>query len=347
MAVSSLATHYPVTVTLERTNEVENNENDDDRYHSYSSHSSAVMTFDAKIRFGAAMVGKAHLVLVDRSVARGSRFHMICDEHSGDLEAVAAFLCDKSGKADHRSSIHRYDCPTGGFLYIENFSLHEQHRRLEGGDYTCVGAEALREILNHPKLRGSCSLAVYVPDSAEHMTKAEKKSRGKHVLPEKETHEMQRKNIAMVKRCCKLDARQFLRAGFRQVTPPSLHHNDYYHLFAVPSFVSKGKSIASHDEAVALAIVDAPEMPLPPTGTDFEILQCTQMQMMSGISSMMVGQASQSDLHCFDHEIRQLVAKGGAIERSNAIHECAKHGKVAEMKILLRIAGNKGGRRKC
>jgi hypothetical protein len=48
------------------------------------------------------------------------------------------------------------------------------------------------------------------------------------------------------------------------------------------------------------------------------------------------------DLPAFEKRLRELVAKGGAIERSNAIHSCAQFEEnLAHLDILLKVSGAK------
>jgi hypothetical protein len=297
---------------------------------------SGVTTFQATIRSGADKIGESSLVLVDRAQS----FHMTCDERSGELAGVAAFLCDRSGKADHKLSIHGHDRP-GKFLYIQHFRVDANHR--PANDFTRVGAEALRAILSHPELKGSWTLAAYVPDSAAQMTDEERKKYRKYTPQEEETRAMQEESQRCIRRCCQKDARQFFRAGFRQATPPSPRRGDYYHLFAVPEFAGEGNVMMANQEAISMSMVDPPKRPPPPVGLDSEIHSLMEFEMSMGISTLMVGGVPPPpDLSTFEKRLRELVAKGGAIERANAIHSCARFGdNLAHLDILLKVSGAK------
>jgi hypothetical protein len=79
---------------------------------------------------------------------------------------------------------------------------------------------------------------------------------------------------------------------------------------------------------------------LRPVGPDLLIKQLVEMEMMSGVSSQMIGLAPPPrDFGGLEAELLRLVSEGGAIERSNAAHVCAACGKMEEMNVLLRVAG--------
>jgi hypothetical protein len=81
-------------------------------------------------------------------------------------------------------------------------------------------------------------------------------------------------------------------------------------------------------EAVDInVLVDAPERPFPPTGVDYLI----QQELMSGVSSMRIEKKI---------ELTRLIALGGSVERSFALHFCARFEKLAEIKVILRLAGS-------
>ena len=100
---------------------------------------------------------------------------------------------------------------------------------------------------------------------------------------EQETYQEQKAWRDKIARLCRQDARQFIRAGFRQVMPPSLARGDYYHFFAVPSFLQG--DIMTNADAHAVTIVDAPERTLPPVGLDLQIRDLLNREMMAGVSS--------------------------------------------------------------
>lgn len=336
----SASTSPSITVTLQRdaddSDEDESGGNDRD---------GPIEWFSAKIRRGGEVVGGAILIIVHREEQSCYNFHSVCDEHSGELEAVATFLCDREGKAHRHLSIGDHDGGEG-FLYIQSLYFHSKHRAGSDFDFTLQGAEAVRAILRHPLLRnrsGYCSwdIAVYQPDSRAQMTEAEARRINQNdESSENETRQIQQEKLDLIKRCCKKDARQFLRAGFKQVTPPSLNRGDYYHLFATPDFVSDNRNLLSHQEAVSVLIVDAPDRPLPPTGKDLEIRETVQREMMMGVSSRMAGHSPPPrNLAGFESHIQNMVREGGSIENSFVIHECVDHGKLDVMNVLLRVAG--------
>jgi hypothetical protein len=69
--------------------------------------------------------------------------------------------------------------------------------------------------------------------------------------------------------------------------PPSLARGDYYHFFAIPSFL-QGDMMTNVD-AQAVLIVEAPERTLPPDGLDLQLRDLINSEMMAGVSSRMFG----------------------------------------------------------
>ena len=110
----------------------------------------------------------------------------------------------------------------GGFLYISSLSIATEYR--ENGA-TDVGAAAVGALLRHPDVQERWTVAAYIADSSEWMTPED----------EKDQHEMRRAQMAQMmgeqvesavdrakhaqgvcERMAK-DARQFVRAGFREI----------------------------------------------------------------------------------------------------------------------------------
>jgi hypothetical protein len=283
--------------------------------------------FTAQISANGQGVGNARLIWIERD---NGNFQLSCDHHSDELHRIASFICDGRGKAKHQLSIHGYDQP-GPFLYIQSLSLGEAWRQ-----DTFVGADALRKMLNHPKLP-EWTLAVYEPDSASQMTPKEVHTMHSR-LQNKETYQEQKEWKKKIARLCRQDARQFIRAGFRQVMPPSLARGDYYHFFAIPSFL-QGDMMTNAD-AQAVSIVEAPERTLPPVGLDLQLRDLINSEMMAGVSSLMFGGTPPPrDYKSLETAVQRLVTEGATIERSFALHVCARAGKLAEMDVLLKVAG--------
>lgn len=276
-------------------------------------------------------------MVVDRGYIGGSHLHRTCDEYSSELASIAAFCCDKQGKAHHRTSMHGYDDVDLGFLFISSLRITDSETR-GADDSTWIRASAIRQILTHSMLSMEWSLAVYYPEAEAQMKPALNASTRWN---DDDTREQVLAKQAIIKENCQEDARQFFRAGFRQITPPSMERGAYYHLFAVPEFVKSTEPMLTHEEAYSFPIVEAPPRPLPPMGVDRRIQELLQFEGMRGVSSLMAGLAAPPapDSSTLEASIQKLVNEGGDIGRSYALHHAAGSGTLAQIDVLLKISG--------
>jgi hypothetical protein len=183
------------------------------------------------------------------------------------------------------------------------------------------------------------SLAVYYPEAEAQMNPAQLESTR---WKDDDTREQVIAKRDIIKERCQEDARQFFRSGFRQITPPSMERGAYYHLFAVPEFMKDAEPMLTHAEAYSFPIVEAPPRPLPPMGIDRRIQELVEFEGMQGVSSLMAGLAAPPaapDLSTMEAAIQKLVNEGGNIGRSCALHHAAGCGTLAQVDVLLKIAG--------
>lgn len=138
-------------------------------------------------------------------------------------------------------------------------------------------AKALRAALEVPGLEGQWTLATSMCDSRVYMTK-EEQNRNRERRNEDWRHEGNDASIEPTREenktlddrvieCMKLDARTFLRVGFKQIPEVIGTRKDTpAWFFALPSFFNG--PILSHEEASAIQILEPPDLPPQPTGVN-------------------------------------------------------------------------------
>ena len=263
--------------------------------------------------------GKPAGTLSGRLLDRPSRsFHAACDADSQELQEMGCVLFGSDGRP--RNSAIKSDASTwsGGFLYISSVSIATEFRK-DGA--TDVGAAAVGALLRHPDLGERWTVAAYIADSSEWMTPED----------EDDQREMRRAQMAQMmgeevesavdpakhaqgvcERMAK-DARQFVRAGFREL--------DYQNGGWL--YMTKGMLAApllTHEAALAYPLkvaagatgaVEPADVPGPGT-KDGQMLQLIARNAGAGLSdeAMLL-------------RIDELITQGAHPTRAQALHCCA------------------------
>eukprot|EP00928_Gymnodinium_smaydae_P042692 TRINITY_DN28709_c0_g1_i1.p1 TRINITY_DN28709_c0_g1~~TRINITY_DN28709_c0_g1_i1.p1 ORF type:complete len:341 (+),score=59.32 TRINITY_DN28709_c0_g1_i1:50-1024(+) len=219
-----------------------------------------LFVLEATILVDGVEAGSAEVSLIDRG-ARGYAFHDAADVYDQDLYDTAVAVCTSRGFPRH-ASIRKADGQAfrGVFVYVGKLSMERRFR----GDGTVV-AMAVRALLEGETLRGRWTLAVYIPDGAELLSK-EDLSRLKFGNEKGQalidlgfntllfrtllklrvsgtflSHEIAKAIVPYImggeEWMENMDARGFLRAGFQQV-PELVNRADCAYLFAVRQFLA-------------------------------------------------------------------------------------------------------------
>jgi hypothetical protein len=164
-------------------------------------------------------------------------FHESCDAETQDLLSVGLSYCDRQGHPKRvkqvREAVDDLE-ESAGFVYIDTFRMHHVTEKPEREEECSeLGAKAIRALLNTSPIAGNWTLATYIAYMGVHGT-----------------DELRRESA-------KADARQFLRAGFRQTSDLKARRS-CYDFFAVPAFLLD--PIMSHGSALAVEIDDGPNM---------------------------------------------------------------------------------------
>lgn len=212
------------------------------------------------------VAGQIDLVLIPR----GANFHYAVHDYSEEfqheeLQHVGLSLFDDKGRPRVRSikdADTNGSAKHGGFLYVSRVRICPYYRP---SDNTDVASKALNMAIHEPKLEGKWTLAsaisdasVFFDDSAvEESMSDEEKSRIQHQLME----------------YSELDARVFLRVGFRQILESTCFDETHQvWLYAFPSFLTSN-GVMSHDEALSMTLRKRPDaLPPRPEGADEALL---------------------------------------------------------------------------
>ena len=224
-----------------------------------------------------------------------------------------------------------------------------------------VGAFALRQLLHHPYIKGrakhecwSVSSCVYILDPYEAMTKEEKervqseerKESDRQTQARPETEESLRAKEEKARRMddlARLDANQFLRNGFFQDVAVARQGGNAAR-FLVAAYGHWTEPLKSHADAAAVQFHVAPRTPRPPVGKDAEILEVTKRVCSEAVvSSMMIGlqsptrdgSADRDRASAYRTETSRLVAEGGSLARSNALHAACANNDPAIVRCIL------------
>jgi len=302
--------------------------------------------------------------IVNRQKIPERYFLSAMDDHSSDLQYVAVSLFEpRLGRTKLQSLRDGGDDNEFDFLYISTMHVEDQHKEKGSSD---VGAFALRQLLHHPFIKGraahgcwSVSSCIYILDPYEAMTKEEKEKvkseerkefgrRRTQTLPE--TEESLRAKEEKARRMdvlARLDANQFLRNGFFQDIAVARQEGNAAR-FLVAAYGHWIEPLKSHADAVAVQFYVAPRTPRPPVGKDAEILEVTKRMCssrMAGVSSMMIGlhpptrdgAADRDRASAYQTEIARLVAEGGSLARSNALHAACANKDPAIVRCILNM----------
>ena len=190
-----------------------------------------------KVYVDGIVAGSISSVLVPRSPLQ-SLFHEATDAHSGELQEVGWALCDSQGRPKVRSindaikgSIEgtEYYNIFGGFLHITSVKIPQAYRPL---GCTNVVSHAVRSAITAPELEGKWTLATAMSDSEVYMTEEDKRIEDEQrdkswraggtederlVEDEIRAEEEEERILKRRVECATLDARTFLRVGYKQL----------------------------------------------------------------------------------------------------------------------------------
>ena len=319
-ANTASSTALKVTVHIDANNHVEDSEDEDsfdqpDDDHLGSKGEYGTRHFSATIKVN----GKPAGTLSGRVLDRPSRsFHAACDADSQELQEMGCVLFRSDGRPRHSAIKSDASAGSGGFLYISSLSIATEFRK-DGA--TDVGAAAVGALLRHPDLGERWTVAAYIADSSEWMTPED----------EADQREMRRAQMAQMmgedvesavdrtkhaqsvcERMAK-DARQFVRAGFREI--------DYKNGGWL--YMTKGMLAApllTHEAALAYPLklaagatgaVESDDVPGPGT-KDGQMLQLIARNAGAGLSdeAMLL-------------RIDKLITQGAHPTKAQALHCCA------------------------
>ncbi|KAL9183936.1 hypothetical protein ACHAXT_002022 [Thalassiosira profunda] len=235
-----------------------------------------VQDINHEIRVDGVVCGSISMVLVHRN----NLFHDATDAHSQELTEVGWTLCHSDGRPKMKS-IRDADsdgvASNGGFLHVVHVRVNDPAYR--AGDCTEVVSRAVRSAIAAPELEDRWTLATAICDFHVYMTPED--TRLYHELREAEWQRGDREGgrpegaerIANRQtECLLLDARTYLRAGFRQIPEVVGSEKDQpVWLFALRRFL--GGPLLTAAEAADVALIGPPELPPAPEGVDLELLQ--------------------------------------------------------------------------
>eukprot|EP00562_Extubocellulus_spinifer_P032892 CAMPEP_0178691220 /NCGR_PEP_ID=MMETSP0699-20121125/6492_1 /TAXON_ID=265572 /ORGANISM="Extubocellulus spinifer, Strain CCMP396" /LENGTH=727 /DNA_ID=CAMNT_0020336409 /DNA_START=1 /DNA_END=2184 /DNA_ORIENTATION=- len=231
---------------------------------------------ETEIRVDGRVAGKVKLALFPRPELGYGQFHEATDAHSAELQEVGWALCDNRGRPKVRS-IKEADtdgsAKHGGFLHVVSVRVHTAYRP---SDTTDVVAKALRMALSDPKLNGEWTLATAMSDPNVYMNKEDKRLQQAiddypRLSREEVSPEERKTFIKRLKQCSNLDARTFLRVGYKQIPEMVGPGREPCWLFALPRFFA-GANVLTMSEAEAIVLYECPELPASPKGADNELL---------------------------------------------------------------------------
>jgi hypothetical protein len=242
---------------------------------------------EIEIKVDGRTAGKIDLVRIPRP-QYGHLFHEATDAHSGELQLVGWELCDRRGRPKVRSikeATGGSKAKYGGFLHVESVRIEPAYRP---ADNTNIVARALRAALTVPELNGQWTLASAICDSNVYMA-VKYVSRLREIQSDSDwnvyrtangdtdasadnAHHVEEKKLLLDRwdECAKLDARTFLRVGWKQI--PEVVGTDKSQapwFFALPEFFEG--PLLSHKDAVAIELKEPPDLPHHPTGVDKEL----------------------------------------------------------------------------
>lgn len=307
----------------------------------------------ARVLLGGKQVGSLTATLVYRPSAC---FFELCDFRSGELYDVAKTLFKSDGTPRHRvlrsdPALASVPKGKGGLLYITTLKLDAAQR---AGGATDVGAAAVRALLSHARLKGRWDVAAYICDSETELTQAEcnrlEEMRLAHFYasqdPEYETdsdeEEERAKEQQRVDERLARDARQFLRAGFREAAPVMATEGPRWLLCATRAMLAAGPPM-THAQALAfpLAAARAPaKTPAKGKGPKpsrqqrklaYELRTCFQQmgRLPARANDDEWLYSNLGHLEMRDRAEDLLAVQGACPKRACALHMCAIHNQFA------------------
>ncbi|EJK72416.1 hypothetical protein THAOC_06057 [Thalassiosira oceanica] len=226
--------------------------------------------------------GQISLILIPRPKWGGHSFHAAADAHSRELQEVGWRVCDSRGRPQLRS-IKEADkdgsAKFGGYIHVVEVNITNDAYKKN----TNVVGHALRAALTLPELRNKWTLATAMADARLFMSKddANRKREVARKLDWQDSgedivalmEEKQRLEIRF-KECGALDARAFMRVGYRQI--PEVVGSDRHQpawLFALPSFLDG--PLLSHDDVMEMKLIelDLPQEPINADKILFDIVK--------------------------------------------------------------------------
>lgn len=197
-------------------------------------------------------------------------------------------LCDRRGRSKVRS-IKNADtdgkAKRGGFLHVKSVRIRRQ--AYKSGDNTNIVARAVRAALKVPELHEKWTLATAWCDPMTYATnELERKRRditrgswGMEVDITEEQAEQNKKVINRWNECIDLDARTFLRAGYKQIMEVFGKGENPW-LFALPEFLDT--PLLSHEDAMGIHLRVWPtNLPPSPSGVDEKLFNAVKKALNS------------------------------------------------------------------
>jgi len=233
---------------------------------------------EIEIKVDGHVAGEINLVIIPRN--RNRAFLEACDMHSSELQQVGCGLCDGQGRPKV-GSIKQADIDgkanRGGYLHIKSVRINRKAYKKD--DNTSIVAEAVRAALTVPELKGMWTLGTAICDArvygtAEEESKRREISRRERWGEETNTSldraqaEQDKLIVDRWDEYVMLDARTFLRAGYKQIPEVVGIINDQWY-FVLPDMLPD--TILSNENAMAIKVHVPPNLPPEPTGVDKEL----------------------------------------------------------------------------
>lgn len=301
--------------------------------------------------------GHIQATLINRQQIPDGQFSSAMDSESAAFESIGSRIYEHRRGRPKLQSMAEYDNDELDILYIEKMHVDDRWKTDGNSD---VGAEALRLMLHHRRIRGgkiceqngvwSASSAVYELDPHEAMTEREKTDRKRREEEEEDSQQdsthgsgeptpaetekslrRKKEEDSRMDVLARADANQFLRNGFFQDEAVG-RKDERYARILVATYGQWSQTLKSHDEVSSVQLYVPPPKPDPPTGKDSEILN-------------FINHLPRLEFECrglgideIKTEIRRLVADGGSLLRSNALHAVIKHNNRALVDFILETA---------
>ena len=297
---------------------------------------------NATVKVGSAAVGTIEFTFIEPDPRQGNWLSQ-CDAVSQDLQDVSCRFFDADGDivcgdvlaADDRT----WESDGNALIYIDSLRIDEAHR--SGSDTTRVGYQALNALFALPQLAGRWKLAVYIPEAAAVLTAAQRAVydaemvRGRNnslaqMMGKPEISAPSGQAQLNLEELAKVDARQFIRTGFKQKKKDAAGATCLYFFITQHMLESTqaGRPM-DHAAACATAVVGkAPPARPPPAGLDAELLLTFSRCCASAgsCSAPAAGQWAECDA---------LVRRGANVDGACLLHAAAAHTSAAGVRYAL------------